>query len=169
MDADMKSIDIKYFIYPSYSVSYTHLMCIRDRVIKIRRTDSPKETLKIEAKIQQLAYPVSPKVYLYGENFILMEYIRGRHLTRQENIETIRKILMKARMLELKGIEHKELSRPYKNVLVNEKDAYIIDYDSATIKPNPKNVTSILSWFKRYELAKMYSLGYPLEKIILLL
>mgnify|MGYP001772795726 FL=1 len=51
------------------------------KVIKIRRSDSPKESLKVEAKIQSLAYPVSPRVYSYGKNFIIMEYVHGRHLS----------------------------------------------------------------------------------------
>ncbi|MDT7876360.1 MAG: serine/threonine protein kinase [Sulfolobaceae archaeon] len=140
-----------------------------NRVIKIRRSDSPKESLEIEAKIQDLAYPIAPRVYSYGKNFIIMDYVKGRSLTKNENIDVIKKLLIKAKGLEDKRIEHKELSRPYKNVIVTENDVYIIDYDSASIKEKPKNVSSILSWFKRSDLAKLYLKGVPLDVILQLL
>ena len=140
-----------------------------NRVIKIRRSDSPKESLEIEAKIQDLAYPIAPRVHSYGKNFIIMDYVKGRNLTKKESTDIIKKLLIKAKALEDKRIEHKELSRPYKNVIVTENDVYIIDYDSASIKEKPKNVSSILSWLKRVDLARLYLKGVPLEVILQLL
>ncbi|BFI74317.1 putative serine/threonine protein kinase [Sulfurisphaera ohwakuensis] len=140
-----------------------------NKVIKIRRSDSPKETLEIEAKIQIKAFPVAPKVYDYGRNFILMEYIDGRHLTREEKIDIIIDLLRKAKELEDKKIEHKELARPYKNVIVKADRVYIIDYDSASFKENPLNVTSILSWLNFPHLATMYKKHRNIEEIISLL
>ena len=135
------------------------------KVVKIRRSDSPKESLKVEAKIQELAYPVAPKVYSYGNNFIVMDYIQGRHLTDHEEISIIVNLLRAAKELEDKKIEHHELVRPYKNVIVSDR-IYIIDYDDATIKENARNVTSILSWLKRVDLARKYAKGASLEEII---
>ncbi|BFH74151.1 serine/threonine protein kinase [Sulfurisphaera javensis] len=138
-----------------------------NRVIKIRRSDAPKETLEIEAKIQISAYPVAPKVYAYGKNFIIMDYIKGRNLNRNEKIEVITELLRKAKMLEDKGIEHKELVRPYKNVIVsNENKVFIIDYDSASYKEDPLNVTSILSWLNLPLLAIMYKRFRNIDDII---
>ncbi|BCU70247.1 serine/threonine protein kinase [Stygiolobus caldivivus] len=135
------------------------------KVIKIRRSDSPKESLKVEAKIQSLAYPVSPRVYSYGKNFIIMEYVHGRHLSKSESIDVIIGLLRAAKELEDKKIEHQELVRPYKNVLISDK-IYIIDYDDATIKEKARNVTSVLSWLKRVDLARKYIKGATIEDII---
>ena len=135
------------------------------KVVKIRRADSPKESLKIEGKIQELAYPVAPKVYYYGNNFIVMDYIAGRHLEHNEKVEVIIKLLEAAKILEDKKIEHRELVRPYKNVLVSDR-VYVIDYDDASVKENPKNVTSILSWLKRVDLARKYLKGVPFDQIV---
>ena len=137
------------------------------RVIKIRRSDAPKESLEVEAKIQSLAFPVAPKVYDYGKNFIVMDYIEGEHLDRGKNKNVIIDLLIKAKELEDKKIEHKELSRPYKNVIVtkNEK-VYIIDYDSASIKENPFNVTSILSWLRLQNLAILYKKHRNIDEIL---
>jgi len=137
------------------------------RVVKIRRSDSPKESLEIEAKIQSLAFPVAPRVYDYGKNFIVMDYIEGEHLDRRKNKYIIIDLLIKAKELEDKKIEHKELARPYKNVIVTRNDkVYIIDYDSASIKENPFNVTSILSWLRLQNLAILYKKHRNIDEII---
>ncbi|QGA54292.1 serine/threonine protein kinase [Sulfolobus sp. E5-1-F] len=129
------------------------------KALKIRRTDAPKETLEIEAKMQiKAGEEVAPRVYDYGKNFILMEYIRGRNLTKNETRETIIDLLKRARILEEKFIEHKELRRPWENVMVTNSRTYIIDYDSATIKEKPRNVTKLLSnYLNRRDLAVKYS------------
>ncbi|ACP37944.1 conserved hypothetical protein [Sulfolobus islandicus M.14.25] len=129
------------------------------KVLKIRRTDAPKETLEIEAKLQiKAGEEVAPRVYDYGKNFILMEYIHGRNLMKNERRETIIDLLERARILEEKLIEHKELSRPWKNVIVSYNRTYIIDYDSATIKEKPRNVTKLLSnYLNRRDLGVKYS------------
>jgi len=138
------------------------------RVIKIRRSDSPKESLEIEAKIQTQALPIAPKVYDYGKNFIVMDYIEGKNLDdTRKNKRVIIDLILKAKELESRKIEHKELARPYKNVIVSENDnVYIIDYDSASIKENPYNVTSILSWLRLPNLAILYKKHKNIEEIL---
>ncbi|WP_338601860.1 serine/threonine protein kinase [Sulfolobus tengchongensis] len=130
-----------------------------NKVLKIRRTDSPKETLELEAKVQiKAGEEVAPKVYDYGKNFILMEYISGRHLSRNEKKEIIIDLLHRAKILEDKFIEHQELSRPWKNVMVSNNRTYILDYDSVTIKVYPRNVTKLLSnYLNRRDLAIKYA------------
>lgn len=129
------------------------------RVVKIRRTDAPKETLKIEAEIQQIAYPSSPKVYFYGNNFIVMEYVNNARPLNKSDLKFLPDLLVRARYLEEVKIEHHEISRPWKNVLVNDQRTYIIDYDSASIKENAFNVNKILSAFGYNELAVKYKRG----------
>ncbi len=140
-----------------------------NKVIKIRRSDSPKETLEIEAKIQEHAFPSSPRIYHYGKNFIIMDYINGRNLRRDDKVYLI-DLLKRAKYLEDVNIEHMELSRPWNNVIVSAKGVYIIDYDSASLKEKPYNVTKILSAFKLYDMAKKYKLGeLEFDKIISIL
>lgn len=77
---------------------------------------------------------------------------------KNERRETIIDLLERARILEEKLIEHKELSRPWKNVIVSYNRTYIIDYDSATIKEKPRNVTKLLSnYLNRRDLGVKYS------------
>lgn len=130
------------------------------KVIKIRRSDSPKESMELEAKIQKLAFPSAPKVYLYGKNFIIMEFINGSHISSQTPLNLKIDLLYRAKYLEEVHIDHHELSRPWKNVLVTSDRTYIIDYDSASIKERAFNVTKILSSvFKKPDLARAYKKG----------
>ncbi|MCY0874127.1 MAG: serine/threonine protein kinase [Acidianus infernus] len=125
------------------------------KVVKIRRTDSPKNSLELEAKIQEISYPSAPKVFDYGVNYIIMEYVNGNHLTRY-NLRYLEDLLIRAKYLEDVHVQHEEISRPWKNVLVTQARTYIIDYDSASIKEKPLNVTKILSAFGFYQLGEKY-------------
>ncbi|MEM1599398.1 MAG: serine/threonine protein kinase [Sulfolobaceae archaeon] len=133
----------------------------KDKVVKIRRVDSPKESLELEAKFQIIAgNQIAPKVYAYGKNFILMEYVKGRNLSKNENKEIVIDLLYRAKLLEEKFIEHKELSRPWRNVIVSNNRTYIIDYDSASIKEKPRNVSKLLSnYLNKRTLAIKYVKG----------
>ncbi|BBG23581.1 hypothetical protein IC006_0868 [Sulfuracidifex tepidarius] len=138
------------------------------KVVKIRRTDSPKKSMEMECKYQMSAYPVSPEVFLCGRNFILMELADGRELPMNPSPREMKLALISARELEKLKVQHKELVRPWKNVIVNENKAFILDYDSATFKPTPNNVTKILSSIpKLRELGIKYSKGeIDFEKLL---
>lgn len=114
------------------------------------------------------AYPVSPEVFLCGRNFILMELADGRELPMNPSPREMKLALISARELEKLKVQHKELVRPWKNVIVNENKAFILDYDSATFKPTPNNVTKILSSIpKLRELGIKYSKGeIDFEKLL---
>ncbi len=125
------------------------------KVVKIRRTDSPKNSLDLEARIQSISYPSAPKVFDYGINYIIMEYINGRNLTKYD-VKYLVDLLFRAKHLEDVHVQHEEIARPWKNVLVTDSRTYIIDYDSSSIKERPLNVTKILSAFGFYQLAEKY-------------
>ncbi len=128
--------------------------------VKIRRSDSPKDSLDMECSFQRSAYPVSPKVYSCGKNFILMEFIDGKEFPHSPSAKEMSLALISARQLDELNIQHKELVRPWRNILLTHGKAYILDYDSATFKPRPSNVTKILSSHpKTRELGIKYSKG----------
>ncbi|AWS00670.1 hypothetical protein [Metallosphaera hakonensis] len=127
--------------------------------LKIRRVDSPKESMEFEARMQIRAGDVAPRVINYGRNFILMEYVRGRHLDYRESPETILDLIGRAFSLERVNLEHRELVHPWKNVLVTRNRTYILDYDSVSIKERAYNVNKILNAFNLHDLAKAYKKG----------
>ncbi|MEM0194523.1 MAG: serine/threonine protein kinase [Metallosphaera sp.] len=135
--------------------------------LKIRRSDSPKESLELEARMQIMAGNAAPKVLKYGKNFILMEYVSGRHLEKREAISVLIDLINRAYFLEQAGLEHKELVTPWRNVLVSGERTYIIDYDSVSLKERAFNVNKILNAFNLRDLARAYKRGeMTLEEIV---
>ncbi|UXD22823.1 hypothetical protein IPA_08560 [Ignicoccus pacificus DSM 13166] len=117
--------------------------------IKVPRTDYLYDMRK-EALIQKMAYPIAPKVFEYSRSFIIMEYVPYPDISERISEplpalkEVLRKVLDAAFTLDMKGIDHGELVRPWKHVLVGER-AVILDYGSASLERKPSNLTSIVS------------------------
>ncbi len=129
-----------------------------DVVIKIRRLDSKRQSLYYEGYLMRsIKFDVAPKVYYFNDDFIFMEYLDGVHLgdyIRGRGLMDVGTVLIRildaAFKLDLSGVDHLELSRPHKHVLVL-KDGRVkfIDFESARTTLNPCNLCRILSAFLR--------------------
>ena len=128
-----------------------------DVAVKLRRVDSPRDHLLNEAKFLKIANSigVGPLVYTSDRDFIVMEYIAGTNLPQwivEEEDETLIEkvvldVLTQAMKLDLVGLDHGELSRPIKHVLVtNDGKPYIIDFESASLERRPKNLTGLIQY-----------------------
>ena len=123
--------------------------------LKIRRVDYPKSMVK-EAEITKIASKenIAPKIYAYTDNIIVREYIEGKILvdwvkkaSENEIRKIIFKIIEKAYKLDKLGINHKELSRAPKHIIITEEmEPYIIDFGAASKSDKPKNLTSITQY-----------------------
>ncbi|MEM3061316.1 MAG: RIO1 family regulatory kinase/ATPase [Candidatus Bathyarchaeia archaeon] len=125
--------------------------------LKIRRMDATRESLESECKMQKIANSVGvgPKAYAYSKNFLLMELIKGIHFP--EWIESLRgkgrkkifkkvihEILFDCYKLDKIGLDHGELSRAPKHIIVTDKDEpVIVDFESSSLNRKPSNLTSI--------------------------
>ena len=131
------------------------------RVTKIRRLDSRRGTLEYEAIILEYLSPynISPRVYLWNRDIIVMDYIKGpsiddviNSLIAKNDLVSLRrllkKLLIKAWLLDILGIDHGELSRASGHVICDEKlhEIYFIDFESAGYSRKIHNATSIASY-----------------------
>ncbi len=136
---------------------------------KIMRKDSRRKSMLYECNITRTASSlgVSPRIYACDDEYIIMEYIDGTSLA--EYIEkygelrsiydlklALKSILYKTFLLDYNHIDHGELSRPYKHVLISPKGLFIIDFDSASLSRIPRNLTSILGglFFRRNKFSR---------------
>ena len=122
--------------------------------LKIRRTDSPRKTMKDEAVLLQIANKVNvgPRLVQYSKNFLVMEFIKGEKIvdwvnrtnTRDSKILRIiiKKILLDCFSLDQIGLDHGELSVLDKHVLITNKKPTIIDFESSSLKRKTSNVSS---------------------------
>jgi putative serine/threonine protein kinase len=123
--------------------------------VKVLRVDSKRTDLTAECRVAELAYPVSPKVYSCSEEFIVMELVRGYPAVEVLASEGFRypyvvKVLAAGRWLDVRGVDHRELSRAHKHVVIDRTGAVrILDYESAAVVERPCNICRLFSWLAR--------------------
>ncbi len=129
--------------------------------LKVRRDDAPSTSVGREAVVQATAnrVGVGPLLLGSGEHSLLMEVVTGTPLqrwlptaTREDARTAIGEALMQCRALDLVGIDHGELARAHKHVVVSEGlTVKVIDFSAARFTPRPGNVTSFLSYLRSGE------------------
>jgi len=122
--------------------------------LKIRRTDSPRKTMRDEALLLQIANKtnVGPRLIQFSKNFLVMEFIDGKKIVDWVNeLNTknskrlriiIKKILLDCFSLDQIGLDHGELSVLDKHVLISGKKPTIVDFESSSINRKISNVSS---------------------------
>jgi putative serine/threonine protein kinase len=120
--------------------------------LKIRRTDSDRESMHREAEMLALANKagVGPKIFGFSEDFIAMEKITGPYLGEWINDfkdpeklrHVLRALLEKSRNLDRAGVDHGELTRVKRHFIVTEEGPRIIDFESASTERRVQNVTA---------------------------
>lgn len=129
--------------------------------LKVRRDDAPSTEVGREAAVHAAANRagVGPQLLGIGEHSLLMEVVAGTPLHKwlpeasgDDARTVIAKALMQCRALDLAGIDHGELARAHKHVLVTDgPEVKIIDFGSARFTPRPGNVTSFLRYLRSRE------------------
>jgi putative serine/threonine protein kinase len=130
----------------------------KTRALKIRRLDSRRKDTFTEVYNQKLANQegIGPQIIDNTEDLVLMELITGRgiggwlqdptyfHLrTRKNIINIVHEILEQCYRLDVLNLDHGELTRIDNHVMVSENNQIsIIDFESASTKRKPNNVTS---------------------------
>jgi putative serine/threonine protein kinase len=129
----------------------------KEFALKIRRMDATRESLDNEWHMQKIANSIGigPKAYAYSKNFLLMELIKGVHFpewveslkgrNKKKTLQkVIQKILLDCYKLDEIKLDHGELSRAPKHIIVTDKnEPVIVDFESSSIKRKPSNLTSI--------------------------
>jgi putative serine/threonine protein kinase len=127
--------------------------------LKIRRTDADRKTMDEEARLHRIANRagVGPILEEQTKNLIAMEFVNGQSIIdwvsgshNNSNNRTSLKsgiravataLLDQCFSLDVAGLDHGELSRLARHVIIAEKP-YIIDFESASNKRKTCNVTS---------------------------
>jgi putative serine/threonine protein kinase len=126
--------------------------------LKIRRVDSRRKDSLTEVSNQKFANlaGIGPQIIDHTNDLILMELITGRgiydwlqdpttfHLVTCTNIiNIVTEILEQCYKLDVLHLDHGELTRIDNHVMVSENNQIsLIDFESASTKRNPCNVTS---------------------------
>lgn len=128
--------------------------------LKIRRVDSRRKDMHRESEMLQLANTVGVGPGYLGNTLdvLAMELVEGQRLPlwlsglkgrgRKNRVKlAVRTMLEQCQKLDSKQLDHGELSRAHKNILVAADDSpSIVDFESASMSRRPRNFTSLAQY-----------------------
>ena len=125
--------------------------------VKIRRTDADRATLLHEARMLAIANSinVAPKLIEASKNFLVMELVESEVLldwlkTNKDGLtlkRVLREVLEQCFRLDEAGLDHGELSKAPKHVLVDKGgNPFIVDFETASSERRVANVTAICQY-----------------------
>ena len=128
--------------------------------LKIRRIDADRKAMFHEGKMLKTANTtnVGPKLFDTSENFLLMELIEGVHFPQWiETLENkrgqlrlrlvIKNVLEQCYRLDQAGLDHGELSKAPKHILVDIHDQpFLVDFETSSTSRRVSNVTSVCQY-----------------------
>jgi putative serine/threonine protein kinase len=134
--------------------------------LKIRRVDADRTRMQREAKLLKKAntVQVGPRLLDVSRDFLLMQFIDGVLLPEwlkkgrvKKHVRVVlRGVLEQCWHLDEIGLDHGELSRAPKHIIVSkEGKPVIVDFETASLNRRPSNVTSVCQFlFLSSETAK---------------
>ncbi len=128
--------------------------------VKIRRVDSRRRSMLHEAEMMKAANKagIGPECLGASQDVLVMQFLDGQRLPlwlsslrgrgRKARVKaTFRVLLEQCVRLDAYGLDHGELSRAHKNVLVSTGDhPWILDFESASLMRRVNNFTSLAQY-----------------------
>jgi len=128
--------------------------------VKIRRVDARRPSLTHEAELLKIANSqnVGPKCLGGTADVLAMELVEGLSLPlwldslkdrgRRARVRRVAKTLLEQCLrMDAYGLDHGELSRAHKNVIISMDDVpRILDFESASLMRRPSNLTSLAQY-----------------------
>jgi putative serine/threonine protein kinase len=122
--------------------------------LKIRRVDASRIRMQREARMLRRANAmrVGPEFLNVSRDFLLMQFIDGILLPEWLEIysrkdvlkKVLEEILKQCWRLDKAHLDHGELSRAPKHIIIDRRDMpVIVDFETASVNRRPANVTSI--------------------------
>jgi putative serine/threonine protein kinase len=118
--------------------------------LKIRRIDADRKTMDDEARLHKIANGagVGPRLEGHTKNLLAMEFMDGQSIVdwvegaaKSRLRRMARSVLEQCYSLDRAGLDHGELSRLNRHVIVSGNPR-IIDFESASTKRKTSNVTA---------------------------
>lgn len=160
----MRLTNLKYFSKGKRSKVYTNIYKNKKVIVKY------SYRAKIEAnwlkKLSKLDFV--PKLLFSDKEKIVYEFIEGEpilvYIQKVKNSKPIiKQILKQCFELDKLKINKKELTNPYKHILIKNKKAMMIDFERCYETENPKNVTQ----FAQYIMSRKMDLIFKEKGFIL--
>jgi putative serine/threonine protein kinase len=152
--------------------------------LKVRRVDANRPDMAREAGLLALANRagIGPRLIGASENFLLMELAEGLDISslldRPRDLglgpprlrAVLRGLLLDAFRLDSMGLDHGELSRADGHIVIGRDGrAFILDFESASTRRRPSNLTSLVHYLFLSRRARGLAglLGPPDPKVLI--
>ena len=103
---------------------------------------------------------IGPKLYFSERNYFICEFVKGKRiidfLKESRNPgKIILNVLKQCRVIDEMKADKKEMSNPYKHILVKKNKAVMIDFERMKYSLKPQNVTGVFHFLTS---KKVYSI-----------
>lgn len=96
---------------------------------------------------------LGPKLYDYGKDYLIEEFVDGKRILdflkdskKRKTISVLKEVLRQARLMDKLQIDKKEMTNPYKHILITDKKIVMIDFERCRINPKPRNVSQFVQF-----------------------
>ena len=144
--------DITYLAKGKRGIASTARLGTRIVLVKERNPRASVDTIAHEARILGIvnSHGIGPRLVRHEPTRLIREYVTGvgieewtRRATPRATRAMLTRLLDQCRTLDTIRIDKREMTRPYKHVLIARGIPTQIDYDRARESPRPHNVTQL--------------------------
>lgn len=107
---------------------------------------------------------IGPKLFCFGKDFVVMEFVEGLRILeffnvadKKQIIEVVKDVLLQCRKLDVLLVDKKELTNPYKHIIVRDGKPVMIDFERCKSTPTPKNVTQFIQFLTRHKVSSVFA------------
>ena len=96
---------------------------------------------------------IGPRLYCFGNDFIVTELVDGERILdffesadKRDILRVVDDVLRQCRKLDVLQVDKKELTNPYKHIIVRKGRPVMIDFERCRSTPTPKNITQFVQF-----------------------
>lgn len=139
-----------------------------NRVKAVRKVVDPKFVTNLRNEAYWLLVlnkrGIGPKLLCFGNDFIVMEFVDGQRILdffesadKKSILKVVNDILQQCKKLDDLLVDKKELTNPYKHIIVRHDKPVMIDFERCRNTPTPKNVTQFVQFLSSRKVSSLLS------------
>ncbi|MBS3141298.1 hypothetical protein J4405_04090 [Candidatus Woesearchaeota archaeon] len=143
-----------------------------NKVVKITNEYSASNEANWLVKLNK--YGIGPRFYGKEENKVIMEYVKGiriiDYLTKESKKKcekVLKECFKQCEILDKLKVNKKELTNPYKHIIVRNDKPVFIDFERCKITERVKNVNQFKQFLNSLKIKELlHKKGVNLEKLL---